>query len=189
MTVSLALPSWSRRIRGPQLVAALLVAAGVVLLVVESSIRDIEAHFSAFLMSLTGVAHAHPMGYSVIFPQGHQWIGYSITAGCTATLLAVPFFFISAALLLTRRVSVGRGFLGLVVVVALVWLVNQLRLFLIGASMRLWGFQTGYNRSHVLAGGVLSTLGVAIGLAIFLGLIVRDRRTTAGPDLPTGGPA
>jgi len=189
MTMSIPLPGGRDPIRASQAVAVVLAVAGILLLVVEGSIRDVEARFSAFLLSLTGVAHARPMGYSVIFPQGHQWIGYSITAGCTATLLAVPFFFISSALLLTRRVRIARGFVGLAVVTVLVWLVNQLRLLLIGASMRLWGFQTGYNRSHVLAGGVLSTLGVAIGLAIFLGLVVRERRATPGPEGTAGGPA
>jgi hypothetical protein len=182
---------WTLRY-GPRFAAVVVLGLGIFLLVVEGSIRTFEAHFSALVLSLTGVARAQPMGYSVVFPQGHQWIGYSITAGCTATLLAVPFFFISSGLLLSRRVSITRGILGLAVVTTLVWMVNQLRLLLIGASMRLWGFRVGYERSHVLAGGILSTLGVAMGLAIFVVLIVRDRRPRQGapsPELPEAAPS
>jgi hypothetical protein len=159
-----------------RVVAGVVALAGVVLLLTESHVRVFEARVSSFFMSVTHIAHARPMGYSVIFAQNQHWIGYSITAGCTATLLAVPFFFISSGLLLTRRVSIARGLVGLAVVVVFVALVNQLRLLLIGGSMQLWGFTTGYNRSHVLAGGVLSTFGVAIGIAVFLALVVHQRR-------------
>jgi hypothetical protein len=159
-----------------RIVAGAVALAGLVLLLTESHVRVFEARVSSFFLSVTHIAQARPMGYSVIFAQNQHWIGYSITAGCTATLLAVPFFFISSGLLLTRRVSITRGLVGLAVVVVFVALVNQLRLLLIGASMQVWGFTTGYNRSHVLAGGVLSTFGVAIGIAVFLVLVVHQRR-------------
>jgi hypothetical protein len=158
-----------------RVVAGVVAASGLVLLLTESHVRVFEARVSSFFMSVTHIAQSRPMGSSVIFAQGQHWIGYSITAGCTATLLAVPFFFISSGLLLTRRVSITRGLVGLAVVVVFVAMVNQLRLLLIGGSMQLWGFTTGYNRSHVLAGGVLSTFGVAIGIAVFLALAVRQR--------------
>lgn len=187
MTVAVGSRRLFDRLSVSRVAAVVVAVAGVVLLVTESHVRQFEAHASALLLRLTDVAHAaHPTGSSVIFTQGQHWVGFSIAAGCTAALLIAPFFFISAGLLLSRRVSIRRGMIGLLVVSVLVWLVNQLRLLLIGASMQLWGFRTGYDRSHVLAGGVLSTFGVAAGLGIFLMVIVRERHASA--DSPGGRP-
>jgi exosortase/archaeosortase family protein len=161
--------------------AAVVAGVGLAILLTESHMRQIEAAASAFVLRLTHVAGtAHPTGSAVVFNQGPHWVGYSIAAGCTAALLIAPFFFVSAGLLLSRRVSLSRGLIALVVVTVLVWAVNQLRLLLIAASMQLWGFRTGYNRSHVLAGGVLSTFGVAIGVVIFVLLMIRERPSARG---------
>lgn len=53
--------------------------------------------------------------------------------------------------------------------------------------MQLWGFKSGYSRSHVLAGGIISTIGVAIGVAIFLALLLHQRptRTPSHPSIPS----
>jgi exosortase/archaeosortase family protein len=163
------------RLRISRIAAAVIALGGVALLLTEGHMRALEANVAAIALRLTAVTHARPTGSTVAFVQGHHWVGYSIAAGCTAALLIAPFFFISAGLLLSRRVSIRRGLFALIVTSVLVWIVNQLRLLLIGESMRIWGSRTGYDRSHVLAGGVLSTFGVAVGVAIFVGLMVRDR--------------
>jgi exosortase/archaeosortase family protein len=111
----------------------------------------------------------------VIFPHHQQWIGYTIAASCTSALLIAPFFLIGGALLLWGRIRITRGLIALVAVTVIVWLVNQLRLLLIGTSMRLWGFKTGYSRSHLLAGGIVSTLGVAIGIAAYVALLLHQQ--------------
>jgi exosortase/archaeosortase family protein len=163
--------------RGPA--AGVVAAGGVALLIGESQLRVVEATMAATIMRLTNLAHAHALGSSVFFQQNHQWIGYQVTAGCTAALLIAPFFFIGAGLLFFRRLNVGNTLTALAVVGVLIWVINQLRLLLIGASMRFWGFKTGYDRSHILAGGVLSTVGVTIGVVAFLAFLLRERH-----DLP-----
>ena len=163
-------------------VDALVVAGvGLVILLTQSHIRQVEASASALLLRTTHVAgSARPIGSAVVFNHGSNWFGYSVAAGCTAALLIAPFFFVGAGLLLSRRVSLARGLVALAVVTVLVWVVNQLRLLLIAASMQIWGFRTGYNRSHVLAGGVLSTFGVAVGVVIFVLLMIRERSSARG---------
>jgi hypothetical protein len=47
--------------------------------------------------------------------------------------------------------------------------------------MRLWGFSSGYSRSHVLAGGVISTLGVAVGIAVFVIVVLSRPHPTHPP--------
>ena len=164
--------------------AGLLAAAGVGLLIGESQLRVAEATMSATLVRLTGLGNAHALGSSVFFQQNHQWIGYSVTTGCTAALLIAPFFFIGAGLLFFRRLNVGNTLTALAIVGVLIWVINQLRLLLIAASMHFWGFRTGYDRSHVLAGGVLSTVGVTIGVVAFLAFLLRERHDL--PSTPRG---
>jgi len=188
MTVTAA--GWRIPVRRlTRLDAVLITAAGIGVLATETHMRQVEASVSAFVLRITHLAPvAHPTGSAVIFTQDNHWVGYSIAAGCTAALLIAPFFFVSAALLLSGRVSVRRGLIALLIASALVWAVNQLRLLLIAASMQLWGFRTGYNRSHVLAGGVLSTFGVAIGIVLFLAVMIRERPSTR-PPTPSKSPS
>jgi exosortase/archaeosortase family protein len=168
-----------------RLIAPLVAGAGILLLISESHVRHLEAGAAAGILRLTALGHAHAVGSSVIFPHHQLWIGYTVAASCTAALLIAPFFLIAALLILSGRVRIGSGLLALAAVTVIVWLVNQLRLLVIGASMRLWGFQTGYSRSHVLAGGVVSTLGVALGIAAFVALMLHER----SPGSPSSKPS
>jgi len=172
---ALIVPARLTRRRANWIVAALIAAAGVALVITESHVRRLEANAAAAILRLTSIGKAHAVGSSVIFPHHQQWIGYTIAASCTAALLIAPFFLIAAALIFSGRVHIRSGLLALVAVAVIVWLVNQLRLLIIGASMRIWGFQTGYSRSHLLAGGIVSTLGVALGIAVYVALLVHER--------------
>lgn len=159
-----------------RVLAVLIAAAGVVLLVTEAHIRLFEAKVAAEIMRLTSIGnHAQAVGSSVVFPHQQHWIGFTIATSCTAALLIAPFFLIGAALVLSGRIPIPSALLALVAITVIVWFVNQLRLLLIGASMQLWGFKSGYSRSHILAGGVVSTLGVAIGIAVFLALVLHSQ--------------
>jgi exosortase/archaeosortase family protein len=145
---------------------ALVVLSGLILLG-QHRVRLIEAHVSAFVQALTGV-DARSVGTAVIFPHGAQWIGLSLNAGCTSALLMIPFGVIAGGLLLGGRLTVRRGLATLAAVILLVFVVNQLRIGAVAASMRVWGLQAGYDRSHVLLGSLVSTFGVAVGVVIFL---------------------
>jgi hypothetical protein len=71
---------------------------------------------------------------------------------------------------------VRRTVVSVAAIAILIAVINQGRLWLIGASMRHWGFQTGYDRSHVLAGGVLSTIGVTLGLVVLAVMALGERK-------------
>ena len=55
-------------------------------------------------------------------------------------------------------------------------LVNQIRLAIIVVSMRAWGYETGYERSHVLIGSAVTTLGLAAVAIVFLLALGAGRR-------------
>jgi exosortase/archaeosortase family protein len=80
----------------------------------------------------------------------------------------IPFGLIAGGLLLGGRLTVRRGLVTVASVILLVFAVNQLRIGIVAVSMRTWGLQTGYERSHVLLGSLISTFGVAVGVVIFL---------------------
>lgn len=164
-----------RRWSASRITAVLLAVAAVGLIATESHMRALEAQVAAGVLRLTALGHAHTVGPVVVFPHGQHWIGYTIAASCTAALLIAPFFLIAAGLLASGRIRLRDGLLAVAVVAVIVWLANQLRLLVIGMSMRMWGVKTGYSRSHVLAGGVVSTLGVIIGIAVFMALMLNTR--------------
>lgn len=175
MTTALVARPVDRRVIG----GLLLAAGGVAMFVSQTHLRAVEATMAAAIMRVTDLANARALGPEVIFTHGQHWIGYTIATSCTAALLIAPFFLVGAALLVGRRLGLRRAFLAVGVVSVAVWLVNQVRLLLIGASMQLWGLKTGYGRSHVLAGGVISTVGVTIGVVAFLALMLRERESAS----------
>jgi len=157
-------PAWPA-----SLVAAGFIAAGAGVILAQHQIRFFEARLSALVLAGTHVTtHAQSIGPVVAFHIGRGWGGLSLTAGCTAALLMTPFLLVGAGLLLARRIGVARSLVSIAAVAVIVFAVNQLRFLLIAGAMQVWGFQTGYERTHVLVGGLLSTFGVAVGVVVFL---------------------
>ena len=72
-----------------------------------------------------------------------------------------------------RRVSWARGVVATIAAIVLLVVVNQIRLYVIASSMGWWGFQVGYERSHVLIGSGITTVGLAFVAIIFLVFLAR----------------
>ena len=126
---------------------------------------------SAWVLRLVRLRPASSLGDNVIFPLHGQWVGYSLSVACTAALLIMPFFIVAGLLIVSGRVDRRRA-LGAGPHVVIIFVVNQLRMLVIAGSMMLWGFRSGYERSHILLGTVLSTVGVIIGIIIFCWMLV-----------------
>jgi exosortase/archaeosortase family protein len=156
-----------------------LAASGVALLALQHSIREQEAHLSAWVVRASGLLAAHPFGTAVVFPLGRRFAGYSLSPGCTAAFLVAPFCFLFAgAVALAPRLPLSRAAVALGTVAAILFVVNQIRLMVIAAAIESWGFQLGYERSHVFLGTVVSTVGLVFGLVVFAfmaGVGVPDR--------------
>jgi exosortase/archaeosortase family protein len=176
-----ALPIGARR-AGPLHagLAAAGLAVAVLLVAAQAQIRRGEALGSAALLSLLRIAPARSFGTAVTFPAQGRYVGFTVAAGCTAALLIVPFVLVAVVLLLAGRVRPGRAVATVAVFAVVVTLINQLRLLVIAEAMRAWGYPKGFDRSHVLLGTIVSTIGVAGGLLLFLRMVVprsqADRR-------------
>ncbi|WP_369052046.1 hypothetical protein [Kineococcus terrestris] len=157
---------------------AALVAGYAILLTRDAAVRHAEACASAALVRATGTA-ATCAGDSTLYRVEGLLVGHTTTIGCSALVLLLPFVAVTALLLPVRRVPlvvpVGALATAAVVVVA----VNQLRLLTIASGVRAWGLERGYGATHVLAGTVVSTVGVIAGGLVFLVLIVRGSRLLA----------
>ena len=119
-----------------------------------------------------GLVPARAVGSAVVFPLRGRFVGYTVTEGCTVAFLVAPFFVIAALLIASRRTPPRRGVGGIAVLSAVLFTVNQIRLFIVAASMQAWGFRSGYERSHVFLGTMLSTVGTVLGLLLFVWLVV-----------------
>jgi exosortase/archaeosortase family protein len=150
-------------------VALVLAVVAVALVLEQSAIRPFEARLSAMILAVTRLASAKSVGTVVAFPLGSRGAGaYSITTGCTVVLLLSPFFFIAGALVASGRTSIARGLATMGAVGLALVAVNQARFMVVAASMRVWGFRLGFERSHVFLGTVVSTLGVLAALLAFI---------------------
>ncbi len=164
----------------PSLAAVVVVAAGIAVAVAHRSVQAAEAWMSAGLATASGLVTAQPFGSAVVFPLDGRNVGFTITPGCSVAFLLPFFFVVAAALLASGRISAGRAVFSIVAVSATLFAVNQVRLLIVSASMRGWGFETGYERSHILLGTLASTIGVIVGVLLFLFLVTRPSKTGAG---------
>ncbi|HVE26038.1 MAG TPA: hypothetical protein VNC22_11560 [Sporichthya sp.] len=152
----------------------------------QSLVRGFEARSGADVARGLGLVPARAVGSAVVFPLRGRFVGYTVTEGCTVAFLIAPFFVIAALLIASRRTPPRRGLGGLAVLTAVFFTVNQLRLFVVAASMQAWGFRPGYERSHVFLGTMLSTVGTVLGLLLFVWLVVDQAAPIDDPDGAAG---
>jgi len=152
-----------------------MVAGGVLLFLGQSTVRAVEARIAALLLGGVQLAQASTLDTNVLFRLRGAFVGLNVTASCSAALLVSPFCLFAGGLVVTRRTSI-RGGLATLGILAL-WLfgVNQLRILFIVLSMHLWGFQQGYEFSHVALGSVISTLAVLGGVLLFIHSAARSQ--------------
>lgn len=164
----------------PSLAAIVVVAGGIAVAVGHRSVQSLEAWLSAGLANGLGLVPAEPFGTAVVFPLDGRMVGFTITPGCSVAFLLPVFFVAAAALLAFGRISTSRAVVTVVAVSATLFVVNQVRLLIVSASMRGWGFELGYERSHILLGSLASTLGVVLGVILFLFLVTRRSQAVSG---------
>lgn len=155
-------------------------SAGV--LVVSSSliaalrtIRLGEATASRHLLALLGIP-TRQIGTTVVVGTGSGPAGFTVSSGCSSALLLLPFALLAGALVASGRVRARTGGVALLGAALALPLINQVRFAVIGASIGRWGFDRGYAPAHVIAGTIVSTVGLAAALAAFVRCCLRPSR-------------
>ncbi|SHH42981.1 exosortase/archaeosortase family protein [Jatrophihabitans endophyticus] len=155
------------------LLVALTVLATLTLFLDPGAVQRAEAATSAVLARLAGVGSAHRIGDQVVFATADGLGGYDVSLGCTVAFLLLPYVVVTLGLLSIGRVSPLRAATALTAALVTVVTFNQLRLLAIAAAMHAWGPRTGYSRTHVLVGTVISTIGMVAAGAAYLAILLR----------------
>jgi len=156
-------------------IAAVMVVGALALFFGQHAVRTVEAGLAAMLLGVTQVDAPRALGTNVLVPLRGARIALDITASCSAALMASPFFLLAGGLLLSRRTSLGSAVKTLGVMALWLFAMNQLRILLVVLSMRMWGFQRGYELSHIAFGSVISTLAVLGGVLLFVRAIAHGQ--------------
>jgi exosortase/archaeosortase family protein len=129
--------------------------------------RATEAALAAGVLRFVGVASFTSQDVFYV-PVRHGVVGLEVTPECTAILLIAPLVMLAAVLVLVARAPVVRALLGVVGMVVIVTVINEIRLAVIGWSTQRWGIDPGYEISHTFVGSVIGIAGFAVGLAFLL---------------------
>src|SRR5688500_8543777 len=152
-----------------------MVAAAVFVVVFQRDVREVEAATSSALVSYVGLEGGR-IRTAVMFQLDGRWVGYALSAGCSVAYILAPLYLVIAGLLAAARLTTRRAVECFGLLTALLFTVNQARFAVIGLSMRQWGFETGYERSHIFLGTFISTIGVVGGLLIVVAYMAREQR-------------
>jgi exosortase/archaeosortase family protein len=153
--------------------ALLLAAAGVAVIWLQGTVRDDEASIAGrwFGAVLHGkVSSAHDV---VVFPWSKgPLVGLKITSECTVALLLGPLIILAGLMLAVTTIRVQRLLAGLTAGLAVVVLVNQLRLALIAVSTQHWGI-SGYDVSHKFVGTLIALAGFVTAVLLMIRLAAK----------------
>lgn len=149
----------------------LSVVAIVALIVFGASVRSAEALSLKWL--LTPLTHTLSVGDTVVVGTDTvRPLALRVTPECTAAVLVIPCIVAFALFTLFRNVRMTRAVGALLLVVGMVFALNQLRIALVAAAYTSWG-ASGIWAAHSVLGTLISFAAILLGLAV-------QTRMTAG---------
>ncbi|WP_459708004.1 exosortase P [Actinophytocola sp. KF-1] len=180
MTVANAFP---RPIPWHRALAVVLLLVAVSLVVWQRAYRTVEMTLAGGLIRLftSDGVYVAEQRQSVYFGLGGDTpFGLRMSPECTSAFLLLPLFLVGAVMIvlrprITRQVI---GALG-IAVVALI-LVNQLRLLMLVGLVNWMGTDRGYYLGHTMFGSLISVIGGAAALVLFVWLATRAPEKETG---------
>ncbi len=134
-------------------------------------VRAFEAWLASRVIALGAKLPTSHVSSTVWFAIKTTHIGLIITPECTVALLTIPFL-VATALFIWYRARVGWPLLALGVAMVSLVAVNQLRILGIVWFVQGMGFQSGFYWGHTLVGSMITIIGLATTLAVFVYLAV-----------------
>ena len=157
--------------------------AGVGSIAAASVFRNLEARVAPWTFTRFGLGPARHLDGPYFLTMGTGIpIKFSITTQCGALLLAVPLLFAAALVVRSPNVSPLRAVFAVVACGLLLVTANQLRLVMIGACARWFGFQQGFPLGHLVIGSLFSLLAIASSVIGFLRTVRGRGRIPSDPD-------
>jgi exosortase/archaeosortase family protein len=102
----------------------------------------------------------------------HHEMGLEITPACTVVLMMTPFL-IATAFLVWRKSSVLRPVTACLIAIAMLLVVNQLRILTIILFVLKLGFNGGFYWGHTLIGSLVTIIGGSATLVVYALIAVR----------------
>jgi exosortase/archaeosortase family protein len=102
--------------------------------------------------------------------------GLQITSECTSALLLIPLLVMMGSFAVFTRLSLRRQLVAVVAGTVLILAVNAIRVAGIAWATWKYGFNPGYNLSHVFVGSAFSLIGFVGAMLVALWILVRAGR-------------
>jgi len=155
-----------------------MLGAASLLLIFARPIRIGEAWLQTMLLRVFDLHSEHVQTAVLVLIDGRR-LGVSLTAGCSIGPLLSVFLVAAAPFVWYRRFSLQRLAASIVVLAVVLVVANQIRIAVIVASMRKWGFVEGYQISHVFFGSAITTVGFVAGVVVFIRLFASKPAVTS----------
>lgn len=176
---SLPVPGTPRTTVGSRLLIGALGAAVVALIVMNRAYRTGEMALASGILSVitsSGVYLA-PQRQSVYFGLGTDHaFGLQMSPECTSAFLVLPLLVVGAVMIALRPRIAGRVLGALALATLAVILVNQLRILTLVGLIDWLGTDRGYYWGHTLLGSMVSIIGGAAALVMFVWLATRKSK-------------
>lgn len=140
--------------------------------------RTFEAWLAGHLIPLVSQirAGAVPGAPIIWFAAGpHRYLGLLVTPECTVAILMAPFL-LCTAWNIWRQPGIVRPLSALGVALALLTLVNQLRLLTIAWLVRDMGIGSGFYWGHTLIGSLVTVFGAVLVFVCYVVLLAAGRK-------------
>lgn len=173
---SLPVPNTPRTTAGTRILIGVLGALVVALVVLNRAYRTGEMAVASGILSLitsSGVYLA-PQRQSLYFGLGTDHaFGLQMSPECTSAFLVLPLLVVGAAMIALRPRIASRVLGALALATLAVILVNQLRILTLVGLIDWLGTDRGYYWGHTLLGSMVSIIGGAAALVMFVWLATR----------------
>lgn len=168
---------------GALVIARLVVCLGSIALAAVAikenmRFRIFEAWLAGHLLPVVGSTRARWVPHAPIiwFAAGpHRYLGLLVTPECTVAILMAPFL-LCTAWNIWRQPGIIRPLFALAIAVALLTLVNQVRLVTIAWLVRGMGIGSGFYWGHTLVGSLITVFGVVLVFLCYAVLLAAGRK-------------
>lgn len=166
----------SRPFSAHRLLVGALIALAVVLVVGHRAYQTAEIGLAGIVLGVftPGGVYVVAGRQAVYFGLGTTHpLGLQMTPECTSAFLVIPLLLVGAALIALRPRISRRVLFSLAVATVVLIVVNQLRILALAGLVGWLGTDRGYYWGHTMIGSLVSVIGGAIALVLFVWLATR----------------
>nr|WP_092531323.1 exosortase P [Amycolatopsis arida] len=153
-----------------------VLAAVVGLVVLERLYRELEIRLAGLVLNVVTSEGVHVVGEreTVYFGlSGENPLGLRMTPECSSAFMLIPLLLVTAVFLWLKPQNMKRLFVSLFIACAAIVVVNQGRILTIVGLVEWMGVDRGYYWGHTLLGSLVSVIGGAVALVLFVWLGTR----------------